>query len=175
MLFSFILYVSVNDTVAQDTLRLKNDSIVYIYHTTKPFLPIEFQTDALENVYYGEADSTYLPKGHCFTVKLRKDSIFFYETYFKPYKMTRIDFGYGKYTVSNDTIYFTYETLIIPKKKKGFGYVNPTTAVSWITPTRPKYLLIGENELCEPNEKRLNKIVCYRLNNELQFDFESLK
>jgi hypothetical protein len=146
-----------NKSIAQDSsFTYSTNSDSFRLNPFNDLLPPEFKSASLENEYHSKSDSEVVPisyRGLEFVLRLRDNCTFIYETF--SYKSARIEFYIGKYIITGDTIYLTYESLLPGHPDK--VYLSPTTPVSWILPPRHKYLLINKNRLFDPSELRLKK------------------
>ncbi len=149
------------------TSQLKSiiDSANLKYRPSNDLLPPEFNSPALENVYF----CNYTDSTHVSVLRLRDNQVFIYETYYKPYNWARIGFKIGNYRISDDTIYVTYKPLL--KGHSESIYLRPALSVSWIPPGPPDYLLLNGGRLRDPVGQRLFNY----LTDKPEFDFERLK
>lgn len=156
------------DVLSASSIKSKIDSVRnFVYPgPSSDLLPVEFNSNALENEYY--CDSDYYG-GHIFILRLRDNHTFIYETFYKPYNWARIAFCIGNYRIYGDTIHITYKSLLPGKADQ--IYISPTLHVSWIPPRPPEYLFLTKGWLFAPDRLRC----FYMLTDKPQFDLESSK
>jgi|GEM_PF-4978656 len=181
MKFSFLIFLGflfIGSIKAQDTssifaIKLKIDSVrnsIYTGPMADYLLPPEFNDTALENEYYCER--TYLKglklQGQISVLRLRNNNTLIYETFYKPYDWAIIQRSIGNYRISDDTIYIKYRPMLKGKPDTIHNItVSTITAVSWIPPDPPKYLLLNKEGLFDIIEEK----AIFRLTGKPQFFF----
>ena len=126
---------------------ISNDS----FYPTVDRLPIDFNNFNTETIYYSKTGykiTSNFKNKYVFILKLRDNSTFISETYYLPYNWTRIDFQIGYYSITNDTLHLTFDSL--RNEINGKAYISQSTPISWTMPTLPLFLLVDKKKLLNP-------------------------
>lgn len=174
VIFGFFLwnYAKAQKSSSISPIKSTIDSVrKFVYPLpSSDLLPPDFNSPALENVYYCYSTHYY---GHIFALTLRDNYTFIYETFYKPYSYTRIGFRIGTYNICGDTLYLTYTSLL--PGKPGTIYLSPTLSVSWVQPGKFEFLLLNKDNLLDPTKQKRKKRIFFVPTETPQFDLESCR
>lgn len=128
------------------------------------YIPPDFMTPAKINEYYS-ADYWY---NHVYSYKIRSDCKFIFEVFYPPYDSAILDRQIGKYYLSNDTLFFVYETILDSRKME-----VQLPKVPWSFPDKPKYLVLHKNKIYTAGCKKNQKKAYFALRNKSEFELDN--